>query len=74
MSPETAWGAPRVSAVEAVDDDAGKLTQFLFIGWADGTVKELEVHVKAGHQFQGPFVDEIVRRAAEAGATPPAVP
>jgi hypothetical protein len=49
----------------------GKITQFLFLTWGDGNVHELEVHARGVNKFQGPFVDEVVRRAYAASGYPP---
>jgi hypothetical protein len=49
----------------------GKITQFLFLRWSDGNVHELEVHATGVNKFQGPFVDELVQRAAAASTYPP---
>jgi hypothetical protein len=62
------WGSFGASTAK------GKTTQFLYLGWDDGSVVELEVRALGANAFQGPFVDEVVRRAAEAGARPPLIP
>jgi hypothetical protein len=49
----------------------GKVAQFLFLRWSDGNVHELEVHARGVNSFQGPFIDELVRRAAAASTYPP---
>ena len=59
------WGAFGAST------SSGAIAQFLFLGWVDGSVSELEAHARGVNKFQGAVIDEIVRRAGAAGGIPP---
>jgi hypothetical protein len=51
----------------------GTMTQFLFLSWSDGSITELEAQHRGAGKFQGALINEVVRRAAAAGAAPPLV-
>ena len=59
------WGAFGASS------SSGAMTQFLFLGWVDGSISELETQSRGAGKFQGAVAEEIARRAAAAGGIPP---
>jgi hypothetical protein len=59
------WGSFGASS------NIGAMSKFLFLGWPDGSISQLEAANNGPATVQGDVIDEIVRRAAAAGAYPP---